>query len=133
MKKKIKSLVTDDLFEEKTIDPIVNTFGNYRIIGSLELVAVNNYEKVKLSLYFNHMNSSFFLVKMYLSGKYHVDFFNYNTYGLKNLCTLEYLNNQEICRLEEDNNKNGLLFYSNYDNMFLMVNSNGFNMKMRKV
>jgi hypothetical protein len=25
------------------------------------------------------------------------------------------------------------LFYSNYDNMFLLVNSSGFNLKMRKV
>jgi hypothetical protein len=133
MKKKIKSLITDDMFEEREVNPIVNIFGNYRIIGDLELVAVNNYEKVKVSLYFNYMSKSFFLVKLFQSGKYHVDFFNYNTYGLKELCTLDYLNNQEICRFEEDDKTNGLLFYSNYDNMFLLVNSSGFNLRMRKV
>ena len=131
--KKVKSLITDDMFNEKEVNPIVNVFGSYRIIGDLELIAVNNYERVKLSLYFNYMNKSFFLVKLYLSGKYHLDFFNYNTYGLKDLCTLDYLNNQEICRFEEDNKQNGLLFYSNYDNMFLLVNSNGYNLRMRKV
>jgi hypothetical protein len=132
MKKKIKSLVTDDMFEEKTIDPIVNIFGNYRIIGNCEIVAINNYEKVKMTLYFNHCNKRFFLVKLYLSGKYHIDFFNHKSFNLEDLSDLESLNNEQISRCNKENTDSGLLYFSNYDNIFSVL-VNGFQLRLRKV
>jgi hypothetical protein len=129
MKKKIKSLVTDDLFES---NPKVSLFGNYRIIGDTELVAINHYEKVKMTLYFNHLNKKFFLVKLFNSGKYHIDFFNHKSYDLEDLSDLDSIVNEQLCRLTKENTDSGLLYFNNYDNMFNVL-KDGFILRLRKV
>lgn len=129
MKKKIKSLVTDDLFES---NPKVSLFGNYRIIGDTELVAINHYEKVKMTLYFNNLNKKFFLVKLFNSGKYHIDFFNHRSYDLEDLSELDSIVNEQLCRLTKENTDSGLLYFNNYDNMFNVL-KDGFILRLRKV
>jgi hypothetical protein len=129
MKKKIKSLVTDDLFES---NPKVSLFGNYRIIGDTELVAINHYEKVKMTLYFNHLNKKFFLVKLFNSGKYHIDFFNHRSYPLEDLSGLDSVINEQLSRLTKENTDSGLLYFNNYDNMFNVL-KDGFILRLRKI
>lgn len=129
MKKKIKSLVTDDLFES---NPKVSLFGNYRIIGDTELVAINHYEKVKMTLYFNHLNKKFFLVKLFNSGKYHIDFFNHKSYDLEDLSDLDSIVNEQLSRCNKEDTDSGLLYFNNYDNMFNVL-KDGFILRLRKV
>jgi hypothetical protein len=128
-KKKIKSLITDDLFES---NPKVSLFGNYRIIGDIELVAINHYEKVKMTLYFNNSTKKFFLVKLFNSGKYHIDFFNHRSYALENISELDSIINEQLCRCNKEDTDSGLLYFNNYDNIF-SVFVNGFNLRLRKV
>jgi len=129
--KKVKSLVTDDMFEGVD-NRKVSLFGNYRIIGNCEIVAINNYERVKMTLYFNHLNKKFFLVKLFQSGKYHIDFFNHKSFILEDLSDLYSVTNEQLARCTKEDTDSGLLYFSNYDNMF-SVFVNGFNLKLRKV
>lgn len=111
----------------------VNNFGTYRIIGVIELIATCCLVKVEYELYFNHFNNKFFMVKQYSSGKYHIDFFMYseNELSLDYLYEIEKL--EEVCRINENNIDNGLLFFNRLDNKFLFVNSNGYSIELRKV
>lgn len=127
-KKEVKSIVPDDLFDEAK----VSLFGNYRIIGDIELVAINIYEKVKMTLYFNHLNKKFFLVKLFQSGKYHIDFFNYKTFNLNDLSELDSIPNQQLSRLTKEDTDSGLLYFNNYDNMFNVL-KNGYILRLRKI
>jgi hypothetical protein len=131
MKKKIKSLITDDMFVGVD-NHKVSLFGNYRIIGNCEIVAINNYERVKMTLYFNNLNKKFFLVKLFQSGKYHIDFFNHKSFDLQDLSDLESLNNEQLARCTTEDTDSGLLYFSNYDNIFSVL-VNGFNLRLRKV
>lgn len=111
----------------------VNNFGPYRIIGVIELIATCCLVKVEYELYFNHFNNKFFMVKQYSSGKYHIDFFMYsqNKLSLDYLYEIEKL--EEVCRIDENNIDNGLLFFNGLDNKFLFVNNNGYSIELRKV
>ena len=129
--KKVKSLITDDMFVGVD-NHKVSLFGNYRIIGNCEIVAINNYERVKMTLYFNNLNKKFFLVKLFESGKYHIDFFNHKSFNLEDLSDLESLTNEQISRCNKEDTDSGLLYFSNYDNIFSVL-VNGFNLRLRKV
>ena len=129
--KKVKSLITDDMFVGVD-NHKVSLFGNYRIIGNCEIVAINNYERVKMTLYFNNLNKKFFLVKLFDSGKYHIDFFNHKSFNLEDLSDLESLTNEQISRCNKEDTDSGLLYFSNYDNIFSVL-VNGFNLRLRKV
>lgn len=56
-------------------DETISVFGNYKIKGDLEIAGVIETEKIKSTLYFNHTKKQFFLLKEYVSGKNHIDFF----------------------------------------------------------
>ena len=129
--KKVKSLITDDMFVGVD-NHKVSLFGNYRIIGNCEIVAINNYERVKMTLYFNNLNKKFFLVKLFDSGKYHIDFFNHKSFNLEDLSDLESLTNEQISRCNKEDTDSGLLYFSNYDNIFSVL-VNGFHLRLRKV
>jgi len=129
--KKVKSLVTDEMFVGVD-NRKVSLFGNYRIIGNCEIVAINIYERVKMTLYFNHLNKKFFLVKLFQSGKYHLDFFNHKSFILGVLSDLYSVTNEQLARCTKEDTDSGLLYFSNYDNMF-SVFVNGFHLRLRKV
>lgn len=109
----------------------VNNFGSYRIIGDIELVGTCYLSKVDLTLYFNHFNKKFFMVKQYASSKYHIDFFMHKIFDLFSLNEINNL--EEIARIDEKDIENGLLFFNGLDNKFIFVNSNGYSMELRKV
>jgi hypothetical protein len=54
---------------------VIHRFGNYKITGDLEIAGTYNTDKVKNTLYYNHTKKQFFLLKQFISGKYHIDFF----------------------------------------------------------
>ena len=56
-------------------DEAVHRFGNYNITGDLQVAGTFNTDKVKNTLYYNHTKKQFFLLKLFVSGKYHIDFF----------------------------------------------------------
>ncbi len=132
-KKKIKSLITDDMFDKNEINAIVNVFGSFRVIGDLEVLATSNTNKTALTLYYNHLTKKFLLVFDYTSGNCYVKFFNHSTYQIHNLCTLDYLINEEVCRMYENNSDLGLLYYNTWDRMFTFVDESGSVRKLRKV
>lgn len=132
-KKKVISIIPDDLFEESQIRPRAYEFGTFRIIGNVELLALNEYTNVSLYLYFNHWNKSFFMVMKYNSGKIWVDELNYFKNPIHNLCTLDYYIDQEVCRISEEDEFNGVLKYNTWDKMFIYYNTNGRKQKLRRV
>jgi hypothetical protein len=132
-KKKVISIIPDDLFEDREINPIVNVFGSFRVIGDLELLATSTTKKTTMSLYYNNLTNKFLLVFNYTSGNHYVIFFNHSTYQINNLCTLDYLINEEIARMYENKSEIGLLYYNTWDRMFTFVNESGLVKKLRKV
>lgn len=56
-------------------DETITVFGNYKIKGDLEVVGVFETIKIKNTLYYNHTQRQFLLLKEYISGKNHIDFF----------------------------------------------------------
>lgn len=54
---------------------IITAFGNYKIKGDLTVIGRINTDKIKKTLFYNHTKTQFFLLKEYLSGKLHIDFF----------------------------------------------------------
>lgn len=54
---------------------IVSKFGSYQIPGESILISKVFQSKVIFWLFFNKCTKSFYLVKKYNSGKYHIDFF----------------------------------------------------------
>ena len=58
-KKKVISIIPDDLFEDCKVSPRAYDFGSFRIVGDVELIAFNKYTKVELFLYFNNWNNTF--------------------------------------------------------------------------
>lgn len=109
----------------------VNNFGTYRIIGEIELLATCFLAKVEYELYFNHFNKKYFIVKQYVSGKYHIDFFNSeNQLTIDSLEEIEDV--EEVCRKAEDNIDNTILFFNALDNKFLFVNNNGYSIELKK-
>lgn len=132
-KEKINSLITDDLFDNCKIQPKAYEFGTFRIIGDIELIGFNEeYTNVILYLYFNHWNKSFFMVMHYRSLKVWVVEFNYIKNPIHNLCTLDYYINQEVCRISEEDEFNGVLKYNTWDRMFTYYNTNGKKQKLKK-
>lgn len=65
-----------DLFETIRVDGVHTTkFGNYTITGELFLVGSYDTPNIFQQLYYNHSGNQYFLMKKYLSGKVHIDFF----------------------------------------------------------
>lgn len=63
---------------------ICSKFGNYQIPGESVLISKVWQSKVQFWLYFNKCTKSFYLVKKYDSGKYHIDFFK-NVVAFENI------------------------------------------------
>jgi hypothetical protein len=53
----------------------ITKFGNYSIRGELSLIGSYDTPNIFQQLYYNHPNNQYFLMKKYLSGKVHIDFF----------------------------------------------------------
>lgn len=135
-KKEVKSIVPDDLFDDDFFDlskPKAYEFGTFRIIGIVELLALNQYTNVDLFLYFNHWNKSFFMVMKYKSGKIWLEELNYSEKPIHNLCSLDYYVDKEVCRISEDDEFRGVLKYNNYDKMFIYYNTNNRKQKLRRI
>jgi hypothetical protein len=132
MKKKIKSLITDDLFESKN-DPKVNTFGNFRIIGEIELIAVNKSDSLSIDLYFNHYSNKFFVVIKYPSGKYWVQIFNYNVLKISEFDDIDEIKNKVISRVNLSDEYKNVLIYDHLDYLFTYINENCLFYELRRI
>lgn len=132
-KKKVISIIPDDLFEDNQVSPRAYDFGSFRIVGDVELIAFNKYTKVELFLYFNNWNKAFFMVMKFNSGKIWLEQFNYSNKPIHNLCSLDYYIDQEVCRISEEDEFNGVLKYNTWDKMFIYYNTNGRKQKLRRV
>jgi hypothetical protein len=56
-------------------DEAVHRFGNYNITGDIVIAGTFKTDKINNTLYYNYTRKQFFLLKEYLSGKCHIDFF----------------------------------------------------------
>ena len=54
----------------------ITMFGSYSITGELLLLANCTMKGVASNLYYNQSSKTYFLVKEFASGKYHIDFFS---------------------------------------------------------
>ena len=61
------TIISDDVHVAK--------FGNYTITGELSLIGCYDTPNIFQQLYYNHSGNHYFLMKKYLSGKVHIDFF----------------------------------------------------------
>lgn len=132
MKKKIKSLITDDLFEPVN-DPKVNLFGNFRIIGEIELIAVGKNDSFSIDLYYNHHNKKFFIVMKYSSGKFWVQTFMFKMIKMNDLDDLDNIQNRVISKTKLEDSDRNVLKYDDLDYLFTYINDNSVVYYLRRI
>ena len=132
MKKKIKSIIPDDLFEPVN-DPKVNLFGNFRIIGDIELIAVCKNNSFSIDLYYNHHNKKFFIVMKYSSGKFWVQTFMFKMIKMKDFDDLNGIENKIISKCKLDVDEKNVLIYDHLDYLFTYINDNSCVYYLRRI
>ncbi len=132
MKKKIKSLITDDLFEPDN-DPKVNLFGNFRIIGDIELIAVCKNDSFSIDLYYNHHNKKFFIVMKYSSGKFWVQTFMFKMIKMNDLDDLDNIQDRVISKTKLEDSDRNVLKYDDLDYLFTYINDNSCVYYLRRI
>ena len=132
MKKKIKSIIPDDLFEPVN-DPKVNLFGNFRIIGDIELIAVCKNNSFSIDLYYNHHNKKFFIVMKYSSGKFWVQTFMFKMIKMNDLDDLDNIQDRVISKTKLEDSDRNVLKYDHLDYLFTYINDNSVVYYLRRI
>ena len=132
MKKKIKSIIPDDLFEPVN-DPKVNLFGNFRIIGDIELIAVCKNNSFSIDLYYNHHNKKFFIVMKYSSGKIWVQTIMFKMIKMNDLDDLDNIQDRVISKTKLEDSDRNVLKYDDLDYLFTYINDNSVVYYLRRI